>query len=233
MRTMLKNSVHGQFLKLGVVFEEECSDMFSIKGRGILERHPFAAADRAELERRLSAMDDLSKRIGEMDKLILAKLKEDPRAELLLSLPGFGRLTAYGVLAEAGDFKRFPNRRALASYAGLLPVPDDSAGEEGERQTAKRCNRFLRWALIEAVSGAIRESPRMRSLHARVKARNPKRPGMARVAVARELAELAHLLIGRDQKYIENPAGRPGSQEVRRATPRRPRMSAAVAGAAK
>ena len=45
----------------------------------------------------------------------------------------------------------------------------------------------------------------MKSLHARVRARNPKRPGKARVAVAREVAELAHLLVTRGVRFEEKP----------------------------
>ncbi len=78
-------------------------------------------------------------------------------------------------------------------------------GESFLRQRFRGCSesRFLRWALLETVTGAVRSSKRLRSLHARVRARNPKRPGNARVAVAREIAELAHLLVTRDVSYQE------------------------------
>ena len=153
-------------------------------------------------------------------------LKKDIRADYLQSLPGVGKKTAYAILAEVGDFGRFPNRRALASYAGLLPIPRESAEREYERHTSSACNRFLRWAFLETVTGAVRSSPRMKSLHARVRARNPKRPGKARVAVAREVAELAHLLVTRQEKYREHlsrrterrPARRLGESRIKRET---------------
>lgn len=199
--------------------DEEASDLFSVKGREALAKLELATEDRRELERKLEVLDELDRHIEILGKWIASGLKTDARAELLMSLPGVGKLTAYGLLAEVGDFGRFPNRRALASYAGLLPVPNESGDKEYERHTAKQCNRHLRWTLLEAVSGAVRGSPRMAALYSRVKARNVKRPGKARVALARELAELAHLLVNRGVPYQERPPARPGS-ELARPSPR-------------
>jgi len=108
------------------------------------------------------------------------------------------------------------------------------------KSTGSHSNRFLRWILLEAVTGATRSSPRppsgrtsdertcgMKSLSERVRARNPREPGKGRVAVARELAELAHLLLWRKVLYTETPPPRPGSREARAAAekPKRPRKS--------
>jgi transposase len=205
MRTMLKNNVHGQLFKLGVVLDGEVSDLFSPKGRHVLQGLRMTSDDRAELERKLALIDDLSRHIAALDPLIERCMKSDKRARLLKSLPGVGDKSAYAVLAEVGDFARFPNGRALASYAGLVPIIRESAEKEKERHTSSACNRFLRWAFLETVSGAVRSSRRMKSLHARVQARNPKRPGKARVAVAREVAELSHLLVTRGVPYEEKP----------------------------
>jgi transposase len=225
-RTMLKNNVHGQLFKLGLVLDEQASDLFSPKGRAVLERLQMAPGDRRELERKLRVIEDVSSHITELDPEIQKALKKDIRADYLESLPGVGKKTAYAILAEVGDFGRFPNRRALASYAGLLPIPRESAEREYERHTSPACNRFLRWAFLETVTGAVRSSRRMKSLHARVRARNPKRPGKARVAVAREIAELAHLLVTRQEKYREHlsrrterrPARRLGESRIKRET---------------
>lgn len=219
IRTKLKNSVHGVLFKLGLVMDGEASDLFSRKGRAALERVRLESAEREELNRKLAVIDDLTRHIGDLEKEIGPRLKKETKAKLLMSLPGVGKLTAYAILAEVGEFGRFPNGRALASYAGLLPVTRESAEKEFERKTSPACNRFLRWAMLEAVSGAVRASRRMRSLHARVRARNVKRPGKARVAVARELIELAHLLVKKSVKYEEKPPVRPGGKTRMRRSP--------------
>ena len=132
---MLKNNIHGQLFKLGVVLDGEVSDLFSPKGRHVLQGLRMTSDDRAELERKLALIDDLSRHIAGLDPLIERCMKKDKRARWLKSLPGVGDKSAYAVLAEVGDFARFPNGRALASYAGLVPMVRESAEKEKERHT--------------------------------------------------------------------------------------------------
>jgi transposase len=217
MRTALKNTVHGQLHRLGILVEE-CPDIFSSKGRRLLAELEVEECERWQLERKLSAMDDLEVQIGAAEEAILRDLEEDPRAELLMTLPGVGEILAYAILAEVGQIGRFPNGRALCAYAGVLPLDNESGEKDFGKRTSRRSNGFLRWAAIEAVSGAVRKSPRMRSLHSRVRARNKKKAGKARVAVARELLELVHLILTRRVPYMERPPARPGSDRQERRT---------------
>ena len=69
----------------------------------------------------------------------------------------------------------------------------------------------------------------MRALYERVKAKHPDKKGKARVAVARELLELAHLLLSRGERYQERPPARPGSREERsRRESRRPNRASQI-----
>lgn len=218
MRGRLKNTVHGQLHRAGVLLEEaedekEPSDLFSAKGRALLAQVELNEHERHELERKLAVLDDLQRHIDRAEKELKGKLKQDERAKYLLSIPGVGELTAYTLLAEIGDISRFPNGRALADYAGALPVPNESAGKQFEIHTSPRCDRYLRWAVLEGVTGAVMSSPRMRSLYERVKSRNGGKKKKARMAVAREILELAHLVLSRKVMYLENPPPRPGSRK--------------------
>ena len=213
MRTAIKNNIHGQLFRLGHVLDEEASDLFSVKGRAVLKGLELAGDERQALERKLAALDDLARHIEVLEKVIRKELRQDSRAEILMSLPGVGEIIAYGMLSEMGTMERFPDSRALAAYAGLLPMANESAEKDHGRHTGGACNHFLRWMMIEAVTGAVRGSGRMQSLYRRVKARNEHKVGKARVAVARELIELSHLLLARGKTYQETPPARPGSQK--------------------
>lgn len=215
IRTAVKNSIHGHLHQLGVCMDGQVSDLFSPKGRRLLGELSLDAEVRWWLEQRLLVVEDLSRRIEVLETRIRAGLREDSRAQILMSIPGVGELTAYSILAEMGDIDRFPNGRALAAYAGVLPLPNESGGKDLGKHTGKECNQHLRWAVLEAVTGAIRSSARMKSLHSRVKARNKKKAGKARVAVAREIMELVHLLLTRGERYQETPPPRPGSRRSR------------------
>jgi len=215
MRAMVKNNLHGQLFRLGVLIEEEeeVSDLFSQKGRRILKGLELPERERYLLDEKLGVIDDLGRHITELEHQIKKDLKYDARAEILESLPGVGEILAHTILGEIGEVERFANGRALAAYAGVLPLENQSADKDFGKKTSKMSNRFLRLAAIEAVTGAIRKSARMKSLHSRVKARNKKKAGKARVAVAREIMELVYLLLTRKEKYKEERPQRPGSKK--------------------
>ena len=50
---------------------------------------------------------------------------------LLQSIPGVGKDSAIGIIAEIGvDMKVFPNEQHLASWAGMSPGNNESAGKK-------------------------------------------------------------------------------------------------------
>jgi transposase len=76
--------------------------------------------------------------------------------ERLETMPGVGVRTAQVLLAEIGpDMSRFPSAGHLASWAGMCPGNDESAGKRRSGQTRKG-SPWLRSALIEAAHAAAR-----------------------------------------------------------------------------
>jgi transposase len=76
--------------------------------------------------------------------------------ERLQTIPGVGLRTAQVLLAEIGpDVSRFPSAGHLASWAGMCPGNDESAGKRRSGKTRKG-NPWLRAALIEAAHAAAR-----------------------------------------------------------------------------
>jgi len=72
--------------------------------------------------------------ISELDKQIDNKLKENEMvldAELLSTIPGVDKEAAAYILSEIGnDMERFPDEQHLASWAGLSPGNNESAGKK-------------------------------------------------------------------------------------------------------
>lgn len=77
--------------------------------------------------------------IKELDKQIDNKLKENEMvldAELLSTIPGVDKEAAAYILSEIGnDMERFPDEQHLASWAGLSPGNNESAGKKKSSRT--------------------------------------------------------------------------------------------------
>jgi len=95
--------------------------------------------------------------IAELDARIndqVRPLRE--QVERLDAVPGVDRRVAVTVLAEVGaDMKPFPSDGNLASWAGMCPGNDVSAGKR-KRQRITPGNRWLKRALVQAAWGASR-----------------------------------------------------------------------------
>jgi transposase len=220
VRTCQKNNIHGQLHRLGIDLSAQVSDIFSPKGRRLLQRLTLPEHEREMLEHKLGVVDVLTALIEPLEEQMHRELAQDPRAPILISLPGIAELLAYTILAEIGEIERFGHRRALAAYSGTLPLDNKSADKDFGSHTGGACNGCLRWAAIEAVTGAVRAGGPLRALYMRVRQRHPDVPGKARVAVARQIMELVWVLLTRGETYRREPPRRPGRRSTRRGSPR-------------
>ncbi len=147
----------------GVVAPELLAEMARGRLRAKLDRLTLAMEGhftdhhRFLLREHLSHIDTLNASIERLDKQVAALLV--PFAEQLrrlATIPGVGRCTAEVIIAETGgDMSRFPTAAHLASWAGMCPGNNESAGKRKTGRT-RRGNTALRSALVEAAWAASR-----------------------------------------------------------------------------
>ncbi len=220
LRTAVKNRAQAVLHRHGIL--HDFSDLFGKAGRRFLDELALPDGSRQALQGCLQLLDSLTLLIDEVEQWMVENLQEDEIVRLLMTIPGIGLILAHVIRAEIGEIERFPTFRHLASYAGLAPVSDDTAGREGARHCSSACNHVLRWALIEAVHGVQRtKGPhgfRLRQRYARLcgQGRPKGRKSSAKVAVAHELSKLVHVVWTKRVPYSDTPLPRPGSR------PRRP-----------
>jgi transposase len=154
----------------------------------------------------LAMLDDLDAVVDRLDALIAEQLA-DTADELarLDTIPGIDRRVAEGVLAEVGtDVARFPTSKHLASWAGLCPGNDQSAGKRRSGKTRKG-NQWLRSLLCEAANAVGRTKGTYLSAqyHRLVTQRGKHK---ATIAVAHSILVRAYCLL-RDGTTYEEPGG--------------------------
>lgn len=100
----------------------------------------------------LQSLEDLIGRLNERIEGALASCAET--VELLRTIPGVNQRVAETILAEIGtQMEQFPTAAHLASWAGLCPGNDESAGKRRSGRTTKG-SRWLRGMLVQAAWAA-------------------------------------------------------------------------------
>src|SRR5262249_57551431 len=122
----------------------------------------------------------------------------------LVTIPGIGQRTAQVIVAETGgDMSRFRTAARLASWAGLAPGNNESAGKR-KKAAARKGNQHLRTAMIESAwtvgRTATRPGARFRRLARRFGRGNEKK---AAFAVGHTLMCIAWAVLKHDDDYAE------------------------------
>jgi transposase len=109
------------------------------------------------LAAQLEHIDFLNQQIARLDQEIAERMRPfEEDLELLDTIPGVGRRAAEEILAETGtDINRFPTAAHLASWAGMSPGNNKSAGKNKSGRTTKG-NKSLRSTLVNVAHAAAR-----------------------------------------------------------------------------
>jgi len=105
----------------------------------------------------LAHIDFLEDAIERLSDAIEARIAPFARQrELLMTIPGVQQRTAEVLIAEIGvDMTAFPTAKHLASWAGVCPGNDQSAGKRRSGRTRKG-SKWLRATLTESALAATR-----------------------------------------------------------------------------
>lgn len=124
------------------------------------------------------------------------------KVNLLDTIPGVDQKVAQAIIAEIGvDMNQFPSHEHLASWAGLCPGSNESAGKRKSGKTRKG-DRWLKRTLIEA-SWAISHSKGtyLSALYHRMARRRGKKK--AAVAVSHAILTMAYHILTNNVPYQE------------------------------
>jgi transposase len=151
----------------------------------------------------LTHLDFLDEAIERVSQEVSSRLVPFSKiVELMDLVPGINQRVAEGVLSEMGvDMSCFPSHRHAASWTGLCPGNNESAGKRKSGKTRKG-NQWLRRYLIEASWAAVRKrGTYLSALYYRLVPRRGKNKAI--VAVAHSLLVMIYHILKDQVPYHE------------------------------
>ena len=151
----------------------------------------------------LARIDQADQIIGQLtERVVELQAPHEAAVQLLIGIPGVSYRTAQVILAEIGtDMSRFPSARHLASWAGMCPGNNESAGKHKSGKT-RHGSKWLRIALIEAAHAAARSKNTYLSAHYH-RIRGRRGPSKAAVAVGHSILVICWHLLATGETYTD------------------------------
>jgi transposase len=226
-RTRVRNRIHRLISGQHGLELPQLSDLFGVQGMSFLRKLQLPAPEGTLLQQQVALLGELQARIAEDEKLLRQMHDEHPLLGHILSLPGMGPILGAVVINEIDDISRFGSAQKFCGYAGLCPTTSSSGGKTYNGKLFKHCNKWLRWAFIEAAWIAIRVDGSLGALYQRKRAVG-KRPSVAVLCVARRLARISWQLLTQKRDFATNPPAQKNQGQ-----PARTGAPASAAGSAK
>jgi transposase len=201
IETMVKNRIHTILDRHPETLRQapNVSDLFGASGMEWLKGVVLPGEDNRLLVSELELFEILKQKISQSNGLVNELGKGDNRAKLLRSIPGFGPFFSVLVAKEIDDIGRFKGDKKLCAYAGLVPSTHASGGKIYHGRIIKTGNKWLRWALIEAVPHAIKSDPELYAYYERIRIKKGK--NAAKVATARRLLTIIYRVLSQGRLY--------------------------------
>jgi transposase len=196
MRTQVKNQLQHLAMNQGV---QRKWKLWNQAGRKLLEELPLSGWTARRREELVVLLDDLGKRIGELDDAVEQAAKKDTVAQLLQTHPGVGPITSLAFSLTMGQIDRFAHSKQVVSYLGLNPSEYSSGGRQRMGSISKQGNAMMRTLLVEAGQISVRFVPELKRAYQRLKHR--KHSAVAKVMVARKLAVRLYWMWRTQQPY--------------------------------
>jgi transposase len=151
----------------------------------------------------LRQADDLERLVDEYSRRIDEEMAPFAEArERLRTIPGVDKKTAECLIAELGiRMEQFPSEGHLASWAGLCPGLNESAGKNRSAKTRKG-SRWLRQTLVQAAWAASHtKETYLSAQYRRLASRRGRKKAL--IALAHTMLGVAYHLLKQDTCYAE------------------------------
>ncbi|MDQ5873859.1 MAG: IS110 family transposase [Actinomycetota bacterium] len=169
----------------------------ALEGHFITEHHGLMTR---EILAHIDYLDETIARLSARIEELIAPFSN--KVDLLKTIPGVDQRSAEVIVAEIGvDMGQFPSAAHLASWAGICPGNNESAGKHKTGRT-RNGSKWLRKGLTESAHAAARtKDSYVRVRHARIRARRG--PSKATGATRHHILVAAFHIMDKEVPYDE------------------------------
>lgn len=193
-RTKLRNRIHRLLGRQHGLCMPQVSDLFGKKGTAALRKLQLAEPDDLLLRQQLEQLDELARHIRELDEKIAKEAKGDEAVSRLATIPGIGPILGNVLATEIDGIERFGASEKLCAYAGLIPTTSSSGDKTYHGRLVNGCNKWLRWALVEAAWVAVGCDAYLGGLYRHHRARG-KKANTAIMITARRMCQIVFCVL--------------------------------------
>jgi transposase len=214
-RTSVRNAIHSILVAQGKaipgrrsVWSDDSMSQLAEPARPLGECTTTEELWRGHLKMELDHLDELCRRIAELDRKLDALGEADARVRRLRTIPGVGPRLSELVVAMIDDPRRFKSARQVGAYAGLVPRRYQSGAMDRSGRISKAGCGTLRKLLTEIARGMLRHNRHGAEVFNRISKGQKTRRKQAAVALGRKVLCWCWAML-RDGVDWRVPAARP------------------------
>lgn len=199
-RTMQSNGLRGLLTEYGEVMnvgraalDRAMSDVLA----RLHERLPAVLID--TLREQWGMLSKLDEQIAEIERRLLAWLKQDKACRTIAEIPGVGLLTATAAVATMGNAKSFKSGREFAAWLGLALGQSGTGGKVRLLGISKRGDTYLRTLLIHGARAVLTHAKEPGPWVEQMSKRRP--ANVVTVALANKMARTIWALLAHERQY--------------------------------
>jgi transposase len=168
---------------------------FGVRGRRWMRALDLGVVGNLQRDELLRRLEHYAGELAHLDKALAEMAKGFPQIAAFAGIRGIGLFTALLIVAEIGEPERFSQPGQVSSYAGLAARVYQSGEHDYHGHITRQGSPWLRWVLVQAAIKAIGKDQKLANFYLRVRKRSSRH--IARVAVARKLAEICWIRLRR------------------------------------
>ena len=199
--TMIKNRVHAILTSAGISID--AVDKLGKKGMKLILRSidHLSTAQRFILGDLLSQITYLIGKESTVEDEISRSIINGRNVNLLMTIPGMGIYSSAAIMSEIHNIFRFSSKEKLASYAGLVPIQNQSGSSDIRGHITLHGASMLRFIMVTAAHSVIKYSDRLKRKYLSIVKRLGKKRAI--VAIARILIETIYTVLVNDKEFID------------------------------